>query len=54
VGFTGLRQSNRRSNEGILKAMSTRMHIGAIERTAGTAGSAATLILDALLLLTGP
>jgi hypothetical protein len=34
--------------------MTTRMHIGAIERTAGNAGSAASLILGSLLLLIRP
>jgi len=34
--------------------MSARKTIGAIERTAGTAGSAASLILGSLLLLIRP
>jgi hypothetical protein len=41
-------------DEGQFRAMSTRHDICAIERTAGNAGSAATLILGTLLLLISP
>jgi hypothetical protein len=41
-------------DEGYSKAMSTRPYICANERTAGHAGSAATLILGTLLLLIRP
>jgi hypothetical protein len=51
--FTRIRQLNRR-DEGYSKAMSTRTQIFAIERAAGHAGSAATLILGSLLLLIRP
>jgi hypothetical protein len=51
VDFTLIRQVNRR-DEGM--AMSTRQIICATERTAGHAGSAASLILGTLLLLIRP
>jgi hypothetical protein len=53
-GFTVLRHPDRRSNEGLTKAMSTRRGICAIERTAPKAGAAASLILGELLLLISP
>jgi hypothetical protein len=52
--FTGARHHDRRSNEGFAKAMSTRHDFCAIERTAPTAGAAASLVLGELLLLISP
>jgi hypothetical protein len=42
------------NDEGDLEAMTTRHDVCAIDRTAATAGSAATLILGSLLLLIRP
>src|SRR3974390_820910 len=54
AGFTGLYHSNRRSYEGFRKAMSARQTTSAIVRTAGAAGSAASLLLGSILLLIPP
>jgi len=54
AGFTGLRQINRRDEGKSQEAMSTLQTNCAIERTAGNAGAAASLILGTLLLLIRP